>query len=187
MTTAPANEQMPRKPLRLWPGVAAVALLWLAWFGVPVVAPEYAVFGMLGAVAGGLVVAVWWLLFSRAPWPDRVGAIVVMAAGVFATSFVVHQSVSNGMMGNMLPVFSIPILGTALVCWAVAARRLSSGPRRVSMVAAILLACGLFTLVRTGGISGEGKSDLHWRWTKTPEERLLAQAGDESFDATRGG
>jgi outer membrane protein assembly factor BamB len=47
------------------------------------------------------------------------------------------------------------------------------------MVAAILLACGAFTLVRTGGISGEGHSDLHWRWTPTPEEQLLAQAGGE--------
>jgi outer membrane protein assembly factor BamB len=35
------------------------------------------------------------------------------------------------------------------------------------------------TLVRTGGMRGEGGSDLHWRWTETPEQRLLAHAGDE--------
>src|SRR5205085_2180865 len=34
-------------------------------------------------------------------------------------------------------------------------------------------------LLRTGGITGDGASDLHWRWAPTPEERLLAQAGDE--------
>ena len=28
-------------------------------------------------------------------------------------------------------------------------------------------------------MTGDGDSDLHWRWTQTPEERLLAQAGDE--------
>src|SRR5262249_4589932 len=61
----------------------------------------------------------------------------------------------------------------------VATRRLSSVPRRSSMVGAILLACGVFALVRTGGMTGDGNSDLHWRWTKTPEQRLLAQAGDE--------
>src|SRR5207245_1362747 len=44
---------------------------------------------------------------------------------------------------------------------------------------AIVLASSVFTLVRTGGITGDGASDLHWRWTKTPEERLLAQAADE--------
>jgi outer membrane protein assembly factor BamB len=44
---------------------------------------------------------------------------------------------------------------------------------------AILLACGTMTLIRTGGINGDANSDLHWRWTPTPEQRLLAQAGDE--------
>jgi outer membrane protein assembly factor BamB len=47
------------------------------------------------------------------------------------------------------------------------------------MVATILLACGVFTLLRTGGMSGDGDSDFHWRWTPTPEERLLALADDE--------
>jgi hypothetical protein len=47
------------------------------------------------------------------------------------------------------------------------------------MVATILLACGVFTLLRTGGMTGDGDSDFHWRWTQTPEERLLAQADDE--------
>ncbi|MBU4495163.1 MAG: hypothetical protein KJ874_07675, partial [Acidobacteria bacterium] len=47
------------------------------------------------------------------------------------------------------------------------------------MVATILLACGVWTLVRTGGITNDLKSDFDWRWTKSPEERLLAQAGDE--------
>jgi outer membrane protein assembly factor BamB len=46
------------------------------------------------------------------------------------------------------------------------------------MAAAIVLACAAFTLVRTGGVSGEGTADLHWRWTPTPEERLLAEAGE---------
>ena len=41
----------------------------------------------------------------------------------------------------------------------------------------------MLTLVRTGGITGDGESDLHWRWTPTPEERLLAQASDEPHAA----
>jgi outer membrane protein assembly factor BamB len=47
------------------------------------------------------------------------------------------------------------------------------------MAVAILLACGLFTMLRTGGVSGDGDPDLHWRWTPTPEERLLAQTANE--------
>jgi len=84
----------------------------------------------------------------------------------------------------MLPVYAIPALSLALVAAAVASRRLSSGPRRALMIGAILLACGVFTLIRTGGITGDADSDLHWRWTKSPEERLLAQAGDEPTTPT---
>jgi len=180
MTINNADELAPRKPLRLWPGVVAVVLQWLVWFVVPLAVPEAMMGAMIGGVVCGLAVAVWWLFFSRAPWSERVGAIVLMVVAVFATKLIVHQSIANAGMGMMLPILSIPVLGLALVAWAVATRRLSSGPRRASMVAAILLACGAFTVVRTGGISGDGNSDLHWRWTQTPEERLLAEAGDES-------
>jgi hypothetical protein len=47
------------------------------------------------------------------------------------------------------------------------------------MAATILLACGVFTLLRTGGISGAGGSDFSWRWMPSPEERLLSRASDE--------
>src|SRR5262249_36313531 len=134
---------------------------------------------VIGALACALAVLVWWLLFSRAPWAERVGAIALMVVSVVATKRVVHPSIAGGMMGMMLPIFSIPVLSLALVAAAAAGRRLSSGPRRALMVAAILLACAVFTLIRTNGISGEGISDLHWRWTLTPEQRLLAQAANE--------
>ncbi|MGH9313936.1 MAG: PQQ-binding-like beta-propeller repeat protein [Vicinamibacterales bacterium] len=159
--------------------MVAALLLLLVGFGIPVLMPDAAIFGVLGGIALGLVIVLWWLFFSRAPWSERLGALVLMIVAVFATRPIVHESIRGGMMGRMLFVFSIPVLSLALVAWAVASRRLSTGPRRASMVAAILLGCGVFTLVRTGGISGEGISDIHWRWTKTPEERLLAQASEE--------
>jgi outer membrane protein assembly factor BamB len=179
MAIAEAAEPTPRKPLLLWPGVVIVILQWLIRFVVPVVQPEALGLGVIGGVVGGLAVVVWWVFFSRAPWSERLGAIVLMVVALFATSRVVDQSIANGMMGMLLPILAIPVLSLALVAWAVASRRLSGGPRLASMVAAILLACGTFTLLRTGGITGDAASDLHWRWTATPEERLLAQAGDE--------
>ena len=45
------------------------------------------------------------------------------------------------------------------------------------MVATIVLACGVWALVRTYGVSSWG-SDLAWRWAQTPEERLLAEADE---------
>src|SRR5437667_234032 len=179
MTTAQTDKPAPRKPLRLWPGVVAAALLLLVRFVAPIVVPETMMLGVLGGLVGALVIVVWWLFFSRAPWVERVSAIVLMIAAAFATSRIIHKPIAGGMMGMMFPIYAIPILSLALVVWAVASRRLSSGPRRASMVATILVACGVFTLLRTGGITGDADSDLHWRWTKTPEERLLAQTGDE--------
>lgn len=154
-------------------------LQWLARYVLPVVVPEASLYGILGGIlGGGLAVLLWWLFFSRAPWPDRLGAIVLMPVALFATSYIVDESIAGGAMGMLLPMFAIPVLCLALVTWAVASRRLPNGLRRASMVAAILLACGVLTLVRTGGVTGNGESDLHWRWTPTPEERLLALEGN---------
>jgi hypothetical protein len=178
-TIAQTDDPTSRKPLRLWPGVVAVVLQWLAWFVLPSVVPEVGMYGLLAGVFCGLLIVVWWLLFSRAPWLERVGALVLMVVAVLATRLFVHPSVAKAGMGRLLFIFSVPVLSLALVSWAAASRRLSRGPRRASMVAAILLACGVLTLVRTGGVTGEGKSDLHWRWTRTPEERLLAQSDDQ--------
>ena len=127
---------------------------------------------------------VWWLFFSRAPWFERLGAIALMIVGVFATRFVVHESIRGGMMGMMLPLYAIPpVLGPAFVAWAVASRRLSAGMRRASMAATILLACGVWTLLRTDGIKGSD-AQLHWRWTPTAEQRLLASVADEPLAPT---
>jgi outer membrane protein assembly factor BamB len=176
--TRDAHDRTPLAPLRLWPGVVAVTLQWLVRFVLPVLAPGAGMYAVLGGVLGGLAVLVWWLFFSRAPWSERLGAPALMAVALWATSRVVHPSMANAGMGVLLYIWAIPFLSLALVGWAVASRRRSRGPRLAALPAAIGLACGAFALVRTGGISGEGAADLHWRWTPTPEERLLAQAGE---------
>jgi outer membrane protein assembly factor BamB len=174
-TAAPA----PRKPLRLWPGVVVAALLGLLLFVIPYVYPDATSFAVLGGFLGGVAVALWWLFFSRAAWLERLGAIMVAAVALAATSRAVHASIANGMMGMLLVIYGVPVLSIALVAWAVATRRLSDGYRRASMVAAILLACGAFTLIRTGGVAGDYRSDIRWRWAQSPEERLLSQTRAE--------
>lgn len=178
MTTSQTDLPPSPHALRVWPGVVAVLVMCLLWL-VPFLFNDAAMVPMMGGLACGLAVLVWWVFFSRAPWMDRVGAIVLMAVALVATKRVVHESIAGGAMGMLLYIYAVPVLSLALVVWAVASRRLGNGPRRATMVAAILLACGVFTLLRTGGISGEGNSDMHWRWTPTAEQRLLAQAGKE--------
>ena len=183
MTTAQTDASTPRKPLRLWPGVVLLILQWLGWFVVPFFFPATRLYGLLVGVVCGLAIVVWWMFFSRAPWVERVGALVLMVIAPIGTKFIVHKSIAGGGMGMLIFILVVPMLSLALVAWAVASRRLSVGPRRVALVAAILLACGVFTLIRTGGITADFQSDFHWRWTKTPEERLLAQ-GEERLAPT---
>ena len=176
---AQTDEPTRQKPLRLWPGVVAVMLQWLVRFGVPIVVPGAMAFGVIGGLFCGLAIVVWWAFFSRAPRSERWGAVVLMIVAMVATPRILHESIATGMMGMMFVIYAIPVLSLAFVVWAVVSRRLSDGPRRAAMVATILLACGVWTLFRTGGITGDGDSDFAWRWAETPEERFLAQAGDE--------
>jgi outer membrane protein assembly factor BamB len=140
--------------------------------------PEAAMMSMMGGIVGALAIIIWWLFLSRAPWVERVGAIALITLALVATSNVVHESISTGMMGMMLFILGVQVATFALAVSAVATGRLSTRTRRASMTIAILIACGSFGLLRTGGITGTGDSDLHWRWTPSPEERLLARAGD---------
>ena len=179
MATTKIDSPDPRRPIRLWPGVVFAGLLLFARFVLPVVMPAVGSLGVVYAIVGGLAIILWWLFFSRAPWSERLGALVLMAAAVFLTSRGVDESIANGMMGMMLPILSIPVMSVALVAALLVARGFSRGLRRALIATAILVSCGSFTLLRTGGISGMGDSDLHWRWTPSPEERLLAEAKDE--------
>jgi len=180
MTISQTDTPTPQKPLRLWPGVVAAVLLCVMRFVIPIVVSEAMAFGMIGSVLVALAIFVWWVFFSRAPWSERLGAILLMIVALFATSRIVHESIAGGGMGMLLYVLAIPVLSLALVAWAVASRRLANGPRRASMVVTILLGCGVWTLVRTDGVTSDViGSDFHWRWTETPEERLLAHAADE--------
>ena len=168
-----------RKPLRVWPGILIVLLQWLLRFALPVVYPDGTMVAVLAGIAGGLAIAVWWLLFSRAPWLERLGAIAVMMAALVVTRPLLHESIATGAMGILFFLLVIPVLSLAFVAWAVASRHLADGPRRAAMVATILLACGALTLVRTNGFDGSFNNDIAWRWTETAEERLLAETGDE--------
>jgi outer membrane protein assembly factor BamB len=162
--------------MRLWPGVVIAILQLVIRFVVPAIRPDLSVYGVLGSMACALAILLWWLLLSRAPWPDRLGALALAAVALFTTKFLVHESIATGGMGMLFYMLAVPWLSLALVAWAVLSRNLAAGMRRATMVATILVACGTWMLVRTGGFNAEFKNDLHWRWTPTPEEKLVAQS-----------
>jgi outer membrane protein assembly factor BamB len=167
------------RPLRLWPGVVLAVLLLVAKLAAPMISAQATPLGVIAGPVLGLAIGIWWAFFSRVPHGERWGALLLIALAMVVTSRLLHVSIATGMMGYMFPVYGVPIIALALVAWAVAAGRLSRTPRRAALIVLILLACGGWTLVRTGGFSGNIDHDFAWRWTKTPEQRLLAQANDE--------
>jgi outer membrane protein assembly factor BamB len=137
---------------------------------------------IVAGIVGAVLVLLWWLFFSRAPWLERLAAIVLIVVAVAVTRRLVHQSISNGMMGFMPFVFAAPLLSLALVGWAVVSRTLPGTVRAAALGAAVLAACGALTLVRTNGISGDAVADFDWRWTPTAEQRLLVTAAPNRPD-----
>ena len=178
MSNHSAAERAASAPLRLWPGVAIVALQWMARFGIPIVAPDQTAFAVMGGLLGFAGVMLWWLFLSRAAWFDRIAAMVLMVAAIAATYPFLDVSLATGAMGMLFPMLVIPGLCLAFVIWAVVSRRWSRRVQRATMALTIVSACAVWTLVRTAGFSGAFDNDLAWRWTPTPEDRVLALPDD---------
>jgi outer membrane protein assembly factor BamB len=181
-TTHPSTS---RRALRLWPAVIIATTLVALRYLAPLVAPDaeilnmpVLIIGVISGVALAAAIVLWWLFFSRAPWLERIGTVIGIVAALAVTRLIIHESIRGGMMGNMLWVYSAPLMAVALVAAAAATRRLDSTARRTAIALAIILTCGGLTLVRTDGVTGDGQSQLHWRWTPTREQLLLAQGGD---------
>jgi outer membrane protein assembly factor BamB len=173
-TTAHGTTPAARKPLRLWPGVVAAVVMGLARFGVKALVPGFTGFsrGMMWSFGGVALVVLWWILLSRARWFERLGGVLLMIVGLFAAWQLRHDS-----MGPLWLVgYAVPGVCVALVAGAALGRRLPDRLRPATIATAILLACGAWTLVRTEGISGDHVAEFAWRWGRSPEERLLAEA-----------
>jgi outer membrane protein assembly factor BamB len=174
MTTTQSNVSAAR-PLRLWPGIIIVAAVWAARLAAPAVVPgpldELMVRGF-SSLGGMLAIAIWWLLFSRASQRERWAIAGVMAAAASVPLVLGHESIGV----FWLVMYALPVLCLALVVSTAAARGL--GQRRALMVGAILIAGLPWTGVRIAGINGAGIAEFHWRWERTPEQRLLGSVVD---------
>ena len=167
----------PRKALRLWPGILAAAVILPIRFLLPLAWPDGVMFAILGSVLFGLFVMLWWAFFSRAARAERWGGLALMIAASVAAWAVADVSIKTGAMGFLIVMLCIPMLGVLFPLAVLATREQTTAMRRVSMAAAIVIACGMWAVVRTEGMTSDGiGSDLRWRWSTTSEERLLADA-----------
>ncbi|MEM8959943.1 MAG: PQQ-binding-like beta-propeller repeat protein [Acidobacteriota bacterium] len=168
------------RPLRVWPGVVIVVFQWLVRFGLPLFVPSAMAFAAFGGVFGGtLLILLWWLFFSRARWVERLGAVALIAGGLFVTSLLVDVSVATSGQGMLFIINALPIVCLALVIAAWATRNRAVPTRFAAVAAAILLACGAWTLVRFDGVTGDFGGEYSFRWAPTAEEKLLAATENE--------
>jgi len=178
-----SNDSTPRKPLRLWPGIVVAIIQWVLWFIVPKfeAGGDAIAISVFGGLACGLIIVVWWAFFSRAPRFDRWIAIILMIIALAVIPRFTHPSIETGLAGLMYYVYAIPVLCISFVVWAIASQRMSDKLRRVTMVLTILIASGVWTLVRSEGITGNASAELDWRWATTNEELLIAQTEELSI------
>ena len=127
-----------QRPLRLWPGIASAALV-IAGLLVTATLPVAADYALIGTGVGVLAIILWWLFFSRAPWLERIGALLLMVVAVAAIRPVIHTSIAGGAQGGLQYILSMLAMSLMLVAWAAATRHLSATARRASMAVALLI------------------------------------------------
>jgi outer membrane protein assembly factor BamB len=177
MTSTQAAET-PQKPLRVWPGIVIVVLLWIARFGVKALIPGIEGFGLavMSSLALTVVLIIWWAFFSRAKRLERLAALALMVAGLGIAWLLRHES----MWVPWLIAYALPVLSLAFVAWAVLTRNLPNRLRHATLVATILIACFGWLLFRQNGIDGDHVATFGWRWRASTEERLLAAEANEA-------
>jgi len=169
-----------QKPLRLWVGISIVALQWTIRFILPLIAPDTMAFSIFGGLILSLFVFVWWLFFSRVQMVERWTAFFLIILAFFATAQMIDKSIATTMMGMMFTLYFFPVICLALVVWSVASSYLAVVPRRIALIATILLASGFWILLRTNGMDGQGHQYFAWRWAQTSEENIMAKT-DNAF------
>lgn len=175
MTMSQPDSLSDTPTLRVWPGIVLASILVILRFLIPFVVPGSFGIAILGGLIGSLLVIIWWLTLSRALWSDRLGAILLMLLVLLAASKLVHDSIRSGMMGMLLPVYALPVMSAALVAAAASTHRSKASIRRAFVSGSLIIAGGVFLLLRTDGVTGEDGSQFAWRWTASAEQRLLAQ------------
>ena len=99
------NALSSEKPLRLWPGVVGAIIVVFARFVIAPFVLGDALIGALAGLAGAALILLWWLFFSRAPWLERIGAVLLIALAAVMTLALVHPSIGGGTSGGMLFTF----------------------------------------------------------------------------------
>lgn len=158
-------------PLRFWPVLVLVPLMW-GCLRIPFLLPLNMMFFMVAMfgpfVCYGLL-ALWWLFYSKARLSESASGLVAGLAVAVVITLFIHPSMQGmGLLFNPVP-WGVTAYAGALALFYRAARRVPLA------LFSLALALGYWTLIRSDGLSGDFQSELAWRWTPTAEDKFLAQ------------
>jgi hypothetical protein len=125
--------------LRFWPALVIVFLQWFLRWVLPAIYPEGLLVAMVGSLACGPLLLIWWLFFSRVRWSERIGGMLLVIGIMWLVSMFLHESIGTSMMGMMYGMFAIPTVCLAFVLWVTFIRSKSLEPRWASMALAIFV------------------------------------------------
>src|SRR5262245_25541977 len=128
------------RPLRIWPALFLVALMFITRFGPGFLEGGMGVYwmiGVFGPLLCCLLMLIWWLAASRATWKERLLGFLGLVGGLVLIQLLVHPT----MRGPGTTYLTLPM---GMVFFALAAAVLREKPpvRRTGL--AVLLAVGGF-------------------------------------------
>jgi outer membrane protein assembly factor BamB len=173
------NSPETKKSLRILPGLIITAIQAILAFLVPALMPGAMIVGVLGGMALGLVVLVWWLVFSRAQRIDKWVSLVFIALFMVFVPRFLHESISTGNMGLMYSIYAIPAVSVALVIWALLFNSKTIPVRMASLAFFMVFASGIWLLFKSEGLDGDGRAQFSWRWKPDAEELFVADNSTE--------
>jgi outer membrane protein assembly factor BamB len=152
-----------------------VAALWGLFEGLPRLELENRLYlsilqwGSMGIIAA---FGVWWLFFSRAPWVDRIGVLLLcLPAGAAVWPFTHHSVDRYGAL--MYVAYAIPVVMAAWIVWLVATGFLPWPARRIGLWVVVALSWVYPTLLRFDGTTSDIKVTVNYRWKPTAEDEFL--------------
>jgi len=159
--------------LRTWPVLLLLLLGILTRFGPRHLEggmSSYWMVGLLGPLLCSVLILIWWPTASRATGKERLWGFIALAVFLGVTVTLADPSMRGA--GTIQITFPMGMAVFALAAVVLAARRPWVRTGMAVLLAAV--AFGVSLLLRNEGATGEYWLDTHWRWTRSPEEKMLA-------------